>query len=140
MSAPRTLAGFVNMAGEDCVEPRPDKKPKPWYYPDRRGVGRPEPPQPSRPPRGAFEAGLAEPQGGLSGHPLHHYTCRCGCGRKVRHLGHDGYADYCVGLEEQEDQARLREGRRRLHRDTAMLLRRLGFAERAAWHDAEADR
>lgn len=71
------------------------------------------------------------------------YTCR-GCQRTTRHSLNcsDGYCDTCNGVTrvEEEDAARRREGRRQLHRDTALLLRRLGFAERAAWHEVEADR
>lgn len=41
---------------------------------------------------------------------------------------------------EQEDTARRREAIKRLHRDTARLLRKIGHPEEAAYHDREAER
>jgi len=65
-------------------------------------------------------------------------ACSC-CSRRLRQGR--------VAREEHEDcepagidEARAREARRQLHRDTAWLLRKLGQAERAAVHDIEADR
>ena len=68
-----------------------------------------------------------------------HLTCP-ECGGRVRSREHDGRCRRCAGLEPEDESARRHEGRRRLHRDTAMLLRRIGHPERAAWHDAEVER
>ena len=84
-----------------------------------------------------YEAGLRE-EGDVRAQSVL-YSCRQ-CERPLRHLGYDGLCDPCAGMGEAEDAARKREARRRLHRDTAFLLRRLGFPERAAWHDTEAER
>lgn len=67
------------------------------------------------------------------------HTCR-ECERPSLSL-EDGRCGLCLGADSYAaDEARRREGLRRLHRDTAMLLRREGFAERAAWHEQEAER
>jgi hypothetical protein len=65
------------------------------------------------------------------------YSCRQ-CERPLRHLGYDGLCDPCAGQVDAEEEARKRDCRRWLLTHTASLLRRLGFAERAAWHELEA--
>lgn len=69
------------------------------------------------------------------------YTCP-NCGQTSRHrFLADGWCDDCAGLEAApSDPEHSRAARRQLHRDAALMLRRLGFPERAAIHDAEADR
>lgn len=64
----------------------------------------------------------------------------CGhCGRKVvpRRVARYEHED-CEGRE--DDGPRRREAIRRLHRDTAALLRKIGHPEEAAYHDLEATR
>jgi len=64
----------------------------------------------------------------------------CGhCGRKVitRRVARYEHED-CEGRE--DDAPRRREAIRRLHKDTAALLRRIGHPEEAAYHDLEASR
>ena len=64
----------------------------------------------------------------------------CGhCGRRVvtRRVARYEHED-CEGRE--DDGPRRREAIRRLHRDTAALLRRIGHPEEAAYHDLGASR
>lgn len=67
------------------------------------------------------------------------YSCRR-CQRKLRALDGDGEHMGGCYAEVEVDKARQREAMRRLHRDTARLLKRMGFSEEAAWHDVEAGR
>jgi len=87
----------------------------------------------------SHEAGLREEALGREGHPLHPYTCP-DCGRPVRALDQDRRCDPCAGVVPEVNAERLREARRQLHRDAALLLRKAGYPERAAWHDAAAER
>jgi len=87
----------------------------------------------------AHEAGLREEALGREGHPLHPYSCP-DCGRPVRALDQDGRCDPCAGVAPEVDAERLREARRQLHRDAALLLRKAGYPGRAAWHDTMAER
>ena len=66
------------------------------------------------------------------------YSCRR-CQRKLKALDYDGEHADCYS-ETEQDKARQREAIRRLHRDTARLLRQMGHREEAAWHDLEAGR
>lgn len=59
------------------------------------------------------------------------YTCRR-CQRKLLSLDVDGEHEEC-GAE--LDVTRQREAIKRLHRDTAALLRRVGCHEEAAYHE-----
>ena len=64
------------------------------------------------------------------------------CGRPVRSLEHDGECRPCalgVPPDDGATRARREAGWRQLHRDTALLLRRAGFPERAAVHDGLAE-
>ena len=64
----------------------------------------------------------------------------CGyCGKRVvtRRVARYEHED-CEGRE--DDSPRRREAIRQLHRDTARMLRRQGFAERAAIHEFFAGR
>jgi hypothetical protein len=64
----------------------------------------------------------------------------CGrCGKRVvtRRVARYEHDD-CE--ERGDDTSRRREAIRRLHRDTAALLRRIGHPEEAAYHDLEASR
>lgn len=89
----------------------------------------------------AIRADLEDANQGSSSYVA--YTCR-GCQRTTRHSLNcsDGYCDSCNGVlrADDEDAARRREGRRKLHRDVAAMLHKLGFPERAAWHELEAER
>ena len=64
----------------------------------------------------------------------------CGhCGKRVvtRRVARYEHED-CEGRE--DDGPRRREAIKRLHRDTANLLRKIGHPEEAAYHDLEASR
>lgn len=67
------------------------------------------------------------------------YSCRR-CQRKLLALDSDGEHMGGCYAESEVDKARRREAIRRLHRDTARLLRQTGHPEEAAWHDVEAGR
>lgn len=125
MSAPKMLDAFLADCVSDCVESRPAEDVYPQGEVASIGatlatVYRDE----------AVEIAL--------GHGIAYRTCECG--RVIKSLEHDGQCRKCAGIEDDDDPARRREARRRLHRDTAMLLRRLGEHERAALHDADAER
>ena len=85
-------------------------------------------------PIAAYEAGLSAEAKDTAADPLHRYACP-DCGRPVRHLGYDGRCDRCAGLEVAEDKALRLEARRRLFRDTAQMLRRIGHPERAEYYE-----
>jgi len=62
-------------------------------------------------------------------------TCRR-CQRPVRHKSmEDGECWPDCDTQPEIDRIRQRDAQRQLHLDTARLLRRLGFEERAAVHD-----
>ena len=62
------------------------------------------------------------------------YTCK-GCGGELKTLEWDGYHRRCLGLDSPDDGLKVKESIRRLHKDTARMLRKMGFAEEAAWHE-----
>lgn len=63
------------------------------------------------------------------------YTCRR-CQRRLKSLEFDGEHEDC---ESEVDTERRGSAIRRLHRDTARLLRRAGFPEEAAYHDLRGE-
>jgi hypothetical protein len=64
-------------------------------------------------------------------------TCRR-CQRPTRNL-EDGECDPDCDTPQELDRIKQRDAQRQLHVDTARLLRRLGFFERAAVHDQLAE-
>jgi len=64
-------------------------------------------------------------------------TCRR-CQRPTRNL-EDGECDPDCDFPRELDRIRQRDAQRQLHLDTARLLRRLGWEERAAVHDQLAE-
>jgi hypothetical protein len=65
-------------------------------------------------------------------------TCRR-CQRPMRHGSEDGECDPDCDFPLELDRIKQRDAQRQLHRDTALLLRRVGFEERAAIHDTLAE-
>ena len=63
------------------------------------------------------------------------YRCRR-CQGQLRSLEFDGEHEDC---EPELDRIKQRDAQRQLHRDTAVMLRRLGYTERAQVHDVLAE-
>ena len=60
------------------------------------------------------------------------------CFSSSRHLDGDGWCPRCNGDTETVDAERQREAVRRLHADTARLLRRIGHQDEAQYHEERA--